>query len=135
MSGRRWIFLLLTPVFTITSGCQVDGGKSTMWNPFARSDKDKFADEELPKFVRRISDDKKDDASPAKTPIAESRVESLLADGQIALQENRIADARRAYQEVLEFLPNDATAHHGMAMAADLTENWAEAESHYRQAL
>lgn len=135
MSGRRWIFLLLTPVFTITSGCQVDGGKSTMWNPFARSDKDKFADEELPKFVRRISDDKKEDASPAKTPIAESRVESLLAEGQIALQENRIADARRAYQEVLEFLPNDATAHHGMAMAADLTENWAEAESHYRQAL
>jgi hypothetical protein len=29
-----------------------------------------------------------------------------LPDGQIALQENRIADARRAYQEVLEFLPD-----------------------------
>jgi len=106
-----------------------------MWNPFARSDKDKFADEELPRFVRRISDDKKEDAGGTKTPIAESRVESLLTDGQLALQENRIADARRAYQEVLDYLPNDATAHHGMAMAADLTENWTDAESHYRQAL
>ncbi len=135
MSGRRWIFILLASAPFITSGCQVDGGSSKMWNPFARSDKDKFADEELPKFVRRISDDKPEEAGKSKTPIAESRVESLLADGQLALQENRIADARRVYQEILDYLPNDATAHHGMAMAADLTENWTEAESHYRQAL
>lgn len=135
MSGRRWIFILLASFPLIISGCQVDGGNSKIWNPFARSDKDKFADEELPKFVRRISDDKKEDTKKATTPIAESRVESLLADGQLALQENRIADARRAYKEVIEFLPDDPTAHHGMAMAADLTENWTEAESHYRQAL
>lgn len=135
MSGRRWIFILLLSISFFTSGCQVDGGNSKMWNPFTRADKDKFADEELPKFVRRISDDDKKDAGEAKTPIAESRVESLLSDGQRALQENRLADAQRAYKEVLDYLPNDATAHHGMAMAADLTENWKEAESHYRQAL
>jgi hypothetical protein len=135
MSGRRWIFILLASVPLIATGCQVDGGNPKMWNPFARTDKDKFPDEELPKFVRRISDNEKEDSDSKKTPIAESRVESLLADGQLALQENRIPDARRVYKEVLEFLPDDPTANHGMAMAADLTENWAEAESHYRQAL
>ena len=135
MSGRPWIFILLSALPYFLSGCQVDGGTPKLWNPFVRADKDKFADEELPKFVRRISDDSKDKTDKNTPPIAESRVKSLLAEGQQALQENRISDAGRAYKEVLAFLPDDPTAHHGMAMAADLTENWTEAEEHYRQAL
>jgi len=106
-----------------------------MWNPFARVDKKNgIDDEELPKFVRRVNDNDVE-SKPTDSPIAESRVEALLADGQRGLQENRIPEARQAYREVLKFLPDDPTAHHGMAMAADLTENWAEAEDHYRQAL
>ena len=93
-----------------------------------------WTDEQLPKFVRRVKDDD-DKSKESESPITESRVEALLAEGQRSLQENRIPEARRAYNEVLQLLPDDPTAHHGLAMAADLTENWAEAEDHYRQAL
>jgi Flp pilus assembly protein TadD len=67
--------------------------------------------------------------------VAEEQVDRLLADGQAALQEERFDDARLAYNEVLSASPDNATAHHGLAMAADLTEQWADAEYHYRQAL
>lgn|GEM_PF-443350 len=136
MSGHRWIHLLLIALALPATGCEVTGGKAALWNPFARADKNDGMDAEpLPKFVRRTSDDDTDKTERPTVPIAESRVEALLADGQRALQENRIPDAQRAYGEVLQFLPDNATAHHGMAMAADLTEQWAEAENHYRQAL
>ncbi len=136
MSGHRWIHLFLIALALPSTGCEVTGGKPALWNPFARADKNDGMDAEpLPKFVRRTSDDDTDKTERPTVPIAESRVEALLADGQRALQENRIPEAQRAYSEVLQFLPDNATAHHGMAMAADLTEQWAEAENHYRQAL
>ena len=136
MSGHRWISLLLIAFAFPATGCQMDGGKASLWNPFVRAEKADATDEAtLPKFVRRLSDDDKEKSEKPDVPIAESRVEALLADGQRALQENRIADAQKSYREVLQFLPDNATAHHGLAMAADLTEQWSEAENHYRQAL
>lgn len=135
MSGRRWIVILLAAISVSFTGCQVNGGATRMWNPFARADqKDGIDEEQLPKFVRRVNDDD-DESKKEDSPIAESRVEALLAEGQRGLQDNRIPEARRAYDEVLQLLPDDPTAHHGLAMAADLTENWVEAEEHYRQAL
>lgn len=136
MSGRRWLLFCIAAISISPAGCQVDGGAPKLWNPFVRADKTSDLDNEvLPKFVRRVDDSEEDKSKPTESPIAESRVEALLAEGQRGLQENRIPEARRAYTEVLQFLPDDPTAHHGLAMAADLTENWAEAEEHYRQAL
>ena len=136
MSGRRWIFTLLAAVPISATGCQVDGGATKLWNPFVRADKtDGMDDEQLPKFVRRLTDKADEKSTIAENPIAESRVKALLAEGQRALQENRMAEARQAYQEVLQLIPDDPTAHHGLAMVADLTEQWAEADDHYRQAL
>jgi len=134
MSGRRWIFTLLAAVSISATGCQVDGGATKLWNPFARADKtDVMEDGQLPKFVRRATEDEK--PSQIEAPVAESRVDALLAEGQRALQENRIPEARQAYHEVLQLIPDDPTAHHGLAMVADLTEQWTEADDHYRQAL
>ena len=134
MSGRRWIFTLLAAVSISATGCQVDGGATKLWNPFARADKtDVREDGQLPKFVRRATEDEK--PSQIEAPVAESRVDALLAEGQRALQENRMPEARQAYQEVLQLIPDDPTAHHGFAMVADLTGQWAEADDHYRQAL
>ena len=136
MSGRRWIFTLLAAVPISATGCQVDGGARTMWNPFVRADKsDAMGDEQLPKFVRRVTEGENEESKRMEVPIAASRVQALIAEGQRALQDNRIPDAKLAYNEVLQFIPDDPTAHHGLAMAADLTEQWAEAEDHYRQAL
>ena len=138
MSGRRWIFTLLAAVPISATGCQVDGGATKLWNPFARVDKtDGMDDAQLPKFVRRATADEKEKETEKQieAPIAESRVKALLAEGQRALQENRMTEARQAYHEVLQLIPDDPTAHHGLAMVADLTEQWAEADDHYRQAL
>ena len=139
MSGRRWIFILLAAVQISAIGCQVDGGATKMWNPFASLKKtDVMDDGQLPKFVRRATDDEKETDEEKKqieTPIDDGRVKTLLAEGQRALQENRIAEARQAYREVLQLVPDDPTAHHGLAMVADLTEQWAEADDHYRHAL
>ncbi|MEJ7591648.1 MAG: tetratricopeptide repeat protein [Planctomycetaceae bacterium] len=138
MSGRRWIFTLLAAVPISATGCQVDGGATKMWNPFVRADKAEIMDDgQLPKFVRRATedDDNKEKAKTAEEPMTESRVTTLLAEGQRALQENRITEAQKAYNEVMQMVPDEPTAHHGLAMAADLTEQWAEAEDHYRQAL
>lgn len=138
MSGRRWIFTLLAAVPISATGCQVDGGATKMWNPFARANKaDAMEDGQLPKFVRRAPEDEKEteEKTQIEAQIAEGRVRTLLAEGHRALQENRMADARQAYHEVLQLIPDDPTAHHGLAMVADLAEQWAEADDHYRQAL
>ena len=83
MSGRRWIFTLLAAVSISATGCQVDGGATKLWNPFARADKtDVREDGQLPKFVRRATEDEK--PSQIEAPVAESRVDALLAEGQRA---------------------------------------------------
>jgi len=136
MSGRRWIFTLLAAVPISATGCQVDGGATRMWNPFARAGTtDVMDDGLLPKFVRRATVDEKGKEEQIEVPIAESRLKALLEEGQRALQENRMTEARQAYDEVLQLDPEEPTAHHGLAMVADLTEQWAEADDHYRQAL
>ena len=110
------------------------------WNPF-RKDADKAATPKddssfaLPKFASRKVDNERSDSSDSTTPVAEEQVERLLTQGQQALQDDRLDDAKLDYAEVLQSSPDNATAHHGMAMAADLSQQWGDAEYHYRQAL
>lgn len=75
----------------------------------------------------------------AENPDAElaavERQSRLIRDAQTALRAENPADARRLYREVLNEAPNHPDAHHGLAMAADLDEDWNDAEYHYKQAL
>jgi Flp pilus assembly protein TadD len=125
----------------LTTGCQLDGTRQFAWNPFSKKPKAETvagaesASFSLPKFARRKPDDATSPESSTQTPVAEEQVERLLEQGQLALQDNRLDDARKAYGDVLNTSPDNATAHHGMAMAADLSNQWADAEYHYRQAL
>jgi Tfp pilus assembly protein PilF len=138
MSGYRWSSLLLLTHMLLLTGCQSSESGRFAWNPF-RKGADKATAEkgdsplDLPKFAGRKSELQGETGKQA--PIAEEQVDRLLADGQLALQEERFEDARVAYNEVLSSSADNATAHHGLAMAADLTEQWADAEYHYRQAL
>ena len=140
MSGHRWCTVSLCSVVTLLqAGCQSDGISRMAWNPFVRraekaevTDRPSFS---LPKFARRKSADEEQPPEKSLPLIAEGRVETLLDDGQLALQENRLDDARRAYTEILSSAPENATAHHGLAMTADLSQLWADAEYHYKQAL
>jgi Tfp pilus assembly protein PilF len=139
MSGHRWYSILLLSLFTSLTGCQADGSGKYAWNPFSKkSDASVLAKEDssfsLPKFSSRKSPEPNGN-DDANSPMAAEQLERLLEQGQLALQNNRLDDARKAYSEVLSSSPDNATAHHGMAMAADLSEKWGDAEYHYRQAL
>jgi Tfp pilus assembly protein PilF len=138
MSGYRWSSLLPFSLVVLLTGCQSSESSRFAWNPFRKSAEKATADKngsalELPKFASRKSESPEESARQA--PMAEEQVDRLLADGQLALQEERFEEARIAYNEVLSSSPENATAHHGLAMAADLSEQWADAEYHYRQAL
>ena len=140
MSGHRWCTVSLCSVVTVLqAGCQSDGSNRMAWNPFVRrAEKAEVTGEpsfSLPKFARRKSADEEIPPEKSVPLIAEGRVETLLDEGHLALQENRLDDARRAYTEILNSAPDNATAHHGMAMTADLSQQWADAEYHYKQAL
>lgn len=138
MSGYRWSSLLPFSLIVLLTGCQSSESSRFAWNPFQKSADKASAEKsgsalELPKFASRKSESQEESASQA--PMAEEQVDRLLADGQLALQEERLEEACIAYNEVLRSSPDNATAHHGLAMAADLSEQWADAEYHYRQAL
>lgn len=75
----------------------------------------------------------------AENPDAElaavERQSRLIRDAQTALRAENPQEARRLYREVLNEAPDHPDAHHGLAMAADLDEDWDDAEYHYKQAL
>lgn len=90
------------------------------------------------------------DAEPADQLTADADTESqaadadlaaverqtrMIRDAQTALRAERIEEARRLYREVLNDTPDHPDAHHGLAMASDLDEDWGDAEYHYKQAL
>ena len=138
MSGYRWSSLLPFSLIVLLTGCQSSESSRFAWNPFQKSAEKASAEksgsaQELPNFSSRKSESQEE--SVRQAPMAEEQVDRLLADGQLALQEERLEEACIAYNEVLRSSPDNATAHHGLAMAADLSEQWADAEYHYRQAL
>ena len=142
MSGHRWSSLMVIWTLLALMGCQSDGSGKRNWNPFRKttvqaSDSKDESPFSLPGFPKKNDEDMKSalSTSDSSAPVAEEQVERLLADGQLALQDDRLEDARHAYTQVLTYSPDNATAHHGLAMAADLTQQWADAEYHYRQAL
>jgi Flp pilus assembly protein TadD len=143
MSGCRWNCCGFLLVLGLVTGCQsgTTGGLAwNPWNPFQRETTDPEDTNPPRQFpAAQLADDdleRDSEKSPtAKIPIATEQMDRLLTQGQIALQENRIEDARKAYDEVLSADPENATAHHGMAMVSDLSQKWSDAEYHYRQAL
>ncbi len=140
MSGHRWPSPWPLCLLICLTGCQSGESGRMAWNPFRKLAEKPVAQKEnaafsLPKFARRQQVEKSIDEEDSATPIAEEQVDRLLADGQQALQDERLDDARAAYSQVLDASPDNATAHHGMAMAADLSQQWSDAEYHYRQAL
>ena len=141
MSGHRWYSISALGLMILLAGCQSEKSGRFAWNPFRKTPKNAVASGNesafsMPAFARRKADaDDSESSVAAGSPIAEQQVDRLLTDGQIALQEDRLEDAKRAYLEVLSASPDNATAHHGMAMASDLSQAWADAEYHYRQAL
>lgn len=134
MSGHQRIIAYCLLSFAV--GCQADG--TGFRNPFSRAEPStadtKDSSMKLPEFKRRKSEDLKT-LDREKPLIASEQLERLLQDGQNALQQRELEQAKTSYEEVLEYEPDNATAHHGLAMAADLEGKYADAELHYKKAL
>lgn len=133
----RWLLLSLS---VFLSGCQSTPGKFTSWWPGSSRNSDEGAptDEQRPPSAFAQSDAAESDStdeSAERRPVASGRVDYLVQDGIHAVQERRLDDARKLFNEVLEISPNHSTAHQGLAMIADLNRQWSESEFHYKAAL
>ena len=137
--------LAVIMLLLVLPGCQ-------MWKPFglAKNSEDVVEKKDsrfsLPKFSRKNDPDTSNsEKSSEESATANARqVKELLKQGENALRiaaasdpasEQQLNEAKRMYREVLEIEHGNASAHHGLAMVADLTENWGDAEYHYKQAL
>ncbi len=133
MSGYQRIIAYCLLSFAV--GCQADGGFK---NPFSRASREtadtRDSGMKLPEFKRRKADDLKT-LDREKPLIATEQLDRLLQEGQTALQQRELEQAKTSYEKVLEYEPDNATAHHGLAMTADLEERYADAELHYKKAL
>lgn len=72
---------------------------------------------------------------------SQGQVEQFISQGQAAIQQAgpgdqwKLQQAQQAFQQALGLDPRNSSAHHGLAIVADLQENWMAAEQHYKQAL
>ena len=80
-------------------------------------------------------------ASATSTPVAAGRIDQLIKSGQSAIREAgqgnpaKLQEASQYFVQVLNVEPGNSSAHHGLAIVADLQKNWRSAEDHYKLAL
>ncbi len=81
------------------------------------------------------------DIVAAAPPIAAGRVDQMIKSGRAAILDagkgdtTKLDEARQIFTQVLTVDNSNSSAHHGMAIVADLQNDWSAAELHYKQAL
>ena len=87
-----------------------------------------------PKPVEMSPELKERLAKRAEERQTKSLAESLR-DGNQRLKEGRLDESRRAFEQALAAKPDDADAHHGLAVIADKQQQFGVADNHYEAAL
>ncbi|MCP4172708.1 MAG: hypothetical protein GY758_18255 [Fuerstiella sp.] len=130
----------------VLSGCQ---SLDTPVLPWQTSKETKYTAEQIaamnnpqPVAARAVAgneDQRLITATASSRPVSSGRVEQLIQSGQATLRNAQtpfqLARARQDFQEALDLDDSNASAHHGVAIVADLQEDWSAAEDHYKQAL
>ena len=145
-SFRRW---LLPVCVLFSTGCQ-------SFNPLAKLDNEQtYTAEEIPSIEDRqaLGRQPKDLAesdfgriqpvsnTEASRDSAANRIEQLISSGKAAIRQAgpedqwQLQQAQQSFQQALNLDARNTSAHHGLAIVADLQENWVAAEHHYKQAL
>ena len=138
----RW--LCLCSVIAM-AGCQSAHRKSFSWLPF-KSTTGNSAVAALENPVPSASSSNAIPSSSAEIPFANSsqdgrnavsaaHLDELVESGIRAVQDNQLDAAKASFESALKLDANNPTAHHGLAMIADLNSNWSDSEYHYKQAL
>jgi len=122
-------------------GCQSLQGPSgwtSAWKPKPK----KPGDREVVTYLGQKKKEPKANPEELKARLAEAREASekptfdmCLREGNRALRENRLADARREFEKGLELRPNDVDCHHRLAVVADKERQFGLADDHYQAAL
>ena len=138
----RW--LCLCSVIAM-AGCQSAHRKSFSWLPFKSTmGNTAVAAQENP--VPSAASSAVNASSGVEIPFANSspdgghavsaaHLDQLLENGIRAVQDNQLDSAKASFESALKVAPDNPTAHHGLAMIADLNSNWSDSEYHYKQAL
>lgn len=87
-----------------------------------------------PKHVEMSPELKERLAKRTEERQTKSLAESLR-DGNQRLKEGRLDESRRAFEQALVAKPDDADAHHGLAVIADKQQLFGVADNHYESAL
>lgn len=99
------------------------------------------AQPQLSQAIQTVSATTPAAASSGAQPVAATRVDQLVKSGQAAIREAgdgdsaKLEKARQIFEQVIALDAGNSAAHHGLAIVADLQQDWQAAESHYKQAL
>ena len=128
----------------VLSGCQSLDSSVFPWQTTKYKTAEEVAAMNNPQPVAARAEGEKEPrqtvaASTSSQPVSTGRVEQLIQSGRTALGEGQtpaqLGRARQDFQEALKLDSGNTDAHHGIAIVADLEEDWSVAEFHYKQAL
>jgi hypothetical protein len=127
------LILIAVSVFAV-SGCRSDG----IWNRWLTAVPRSLPEirPDGPGLFSRLPFVKQSDNSVVPpVPVVDSPASFLVERGKAALREQRLEDAEQAFSEALAGDAAAWEAHHGLAMIADLKQDWERSERHYKRAL
>jgi len=129
----------------VTAGCQAPGTGLFSWSrgqQLTSLSEDERAD--LADALKPNPDEQAiSDRQASETTERENRIERWIRRGQQAIRKAEqspqrdvlLTDAIQAFREVLKVDPDNGQAFHGMAIIADLSQDWSMAEYNYKRAL
>lgn len=126
---------------SLTAGCRTPDSSQYVFNPLRMMDRDRDSNiseedvrENSAKFVENAKKEaaRKDSLVQEHIQRGQQEIVAWYQDSDAA----HIAAAKEAFQLALQLQPTQNTdAHHGLAVVADLEQNFAEAEQQYQRAL
>ncbi|MCA9048469.1 MAG: tetratricopeptide repeat protein [Planctomycetaceae bacterium] len=135
----------LLPAVLLLSGCRSLDSSSLSWlsgKPRYTMDEATAMKEPTPAAARpTLNQAALSSVSASGQPVAGGKIDQLVQQGQTLLRQAgahdqlHLQEARDVFTQVLTMDSTNVAAHHGIAIAADLQQDWNTAERHYKQAL
>lgn len=128
-----------TPNYTAEELAALDSNPVASARAAARSNQSEPAESDSAKTGNGIVQASYSPDSQA-APVSAQRIDQLVRSGQRIIgsgqkDHGKLAEARNYFEQALALDQRNSSAHHGMAIVADLQHDYPTAEFHYKQAL